>query len=355
MQKGMRYAIGVIDDCTTISDAEFIMVKSICDTVILIGDDRQLGRTLLSTLEQNPLRRQLEYDIFKRIINMGWPYDKLREVMRMTTGLLDLPNTCFYGGELQQGPFTSLDHPTREVSRKAVTFFTEQYPSLRAAPENNIWPILLNVEGKELHDPTGGRSWYNPSNVAVVVTLIDAVMDADVAQAAQIGIATTYAAQVSTYNRILRSRGDKHRSITVGVAEFWVGIERRFMIVDLVRAGNSEGNNGFSADSRGLNVLLSRQQDVLVIIGDRKCLDVPETEVPRNKHNQATSRNRHLKGGLDWLTQKGRKVDILKQDVPQNVIDLGDPVEEVPFDDTAAGNEGISANSVENGGPADLG
>ena len=341
VQRGMRYAIGVIDDCTAISDAEFITVKSICDTVILIGDDRQLGRTFLSTLEQNPLRRQLEYDIFIRLIDLGWPYDKLKEVMRMTIGLLDLPNTCFYGGELFEGPFTSLDHPSREVSRKTIKFFKERYPSLRDAPEDKVWPILLNVKGEELHDPTGGTSWYNPCNVAVVVTLIDATISANVAQAAQLGIATTYAAQVSTYNRILRSHGDKYRSITVGVAEFWMGRERRFMIVDLVCAGNSEGNNGFSADSRHLNVLLSRQQDALVIIGDRKCLDVPKKSAPKYKYDQATKRNRHLKGVFDWLTQKGRKVDILKQDVPQDIIDLGDHVEEVPFDDTAAGNEGV--------------
>lgn len=48
------------------------------------------------------------------------------------------------------------------------------------------------------------------------------------------------------------------------------------MILDLVRASNDHGMLSLVADGRRLNVLLSRQEHALTVVGDKNCT---ETEV----------------------------------------------------------------------------
>ena len=66
----------------------------------------------------------------------------------------------------------------------------------------------------------------------------------------------------------------------VGTTEWWQGDRSPYVIVDHVRATNDKAALGFLLDHRRLNVLLSRQQQVFVINGDRGCVVPPVTGVP---------------------------------------------------------------------------
>ena len=60
---------------------------------------------------------------------------------------------------------------------------------------------------------------------------------------------------------------------SVGTTEFWQGKEGKIIIVDFVRAGNDHGGLGFFAKKERLNVLLTRQEQHLLVIGDMTCCD----------------------------------------------------------------------------------
>ena len=48
------------------------------------------------------------------------------------------------------------------------------------------------------------------------------------------------------------------------------------MIIDLVRASNDKADIGFVSDGRRLNVLITRQQQAVIIVGDQNCTQVVE-------------------------------------------------------------------------------
>lgn len=98
-----------------------------------------------------------------------------------------------------------------------------------------------------------------------------------IAKPHEIGIATPCSGQVVLYYealvRIGKEKPELHldkirvgtgkwwgKNVTVGTTEWWQGKQAEYMVVDLVRASNEQGDLGFMSDARHLNVLLSRQR-----------------------------------------------------------------------------------------------
>lgn len=71
--------------------------------------------TIVSSKEDNPLRKQLELSPIERLYEAGWLVHFLKESMRMTKGLLDLPDWLPYEVQLEYGSGTQLSEEGREV------------------------------------------------------------------------------------------------------------------------------------------------------------------------------------------------------------------------------------------------
>ena len=68
------------------------------------------------------------------------PVFRLRQVMRITEGLEDLSNV-FYASKLIPGPGTTLDDPSRNMSKMLRTFFAQTLPKLTVEPQGLVYPI----------------------------------------------------------------------------------------------------------------------------------------------------------------------------------------------------------------------
>ena len=212
-----------------------------------------------------------------------------------------------------------------------------------------ILPILLNVEGISRPDRTGGTSVINLHNIAVVIELIQQVLKASILTHVDIGVGTPYAAQVEEYNHALRGLGI--HGLQVGVTEFWQGNQAIFMIVDLVRAGNDQGSNGFTSDAKHLNVLCSRQQQALVIVGDSRCsLPPPSYEGEERKSIDKRTRtlenyNKPSKRVFTWLVDHNRKVDVPLHRISDEFVKYKDVAIEEEVQVTADVEEEVKAGA----------
>lgn len=64
IMKGVKFDLAMIDESTTITECQMLMVWHVCVIMVLIGDRHQLGPVAMSSVIQN---------VFKRVLTMS-PY-----------------------------------------------------------------------------------------------------------------------------------------------------------------------------------------------------------------------------------------------------------------------------------------
>ena len=113
-------------------------------------------------------------------------------------------------------------------------------------------------------DDEGSKS--NPGEAELVVRIVTALREANV-PAAAIAVITPYNAQV----QLLRSRLGGEPELEIGTVDGLQGREKEAVVVSLVRS-NEQGEVGFLAELRRLNVALTRARRHLTVIGDSATL-----------------------------------------------------------------------------------
>jgi superfamily I DNA and/or RNA helicase len=106
-----------------------------------------------------------------------------------------------------------------------------------------------------------GDSRFNPLEAELVVKKVNALIEAGVSPN-MIAVISPYSAQV----RLLREMLGESE-IEIDSVDGFQGREKEAVIVSLVRS-NREGEVGFLADTRRMNVALTRARRKLIVIGD---------------------------------------------------------------------------------------
>ena len=198
------------------NEAQLVQIWRDYATILLIGDEAQLGPTWNTEPKENPFVLQYRLTPYVRFVENNWPHAMLREVMRMTAGLEVVCSELFYFGQLKPGTSTGLDHPTRAISRLWQEKMHLRYLSLMPEPPGLIYPVCLNITAQSEQEIPGGTSRINLYNVSAVVDHVIWIVESGTAQPHQIGIATPYAAQVDLYHGIFDQIGRTEQS-TLGL------------------------------------------------------------------------------------------------------------------------------------------
>lgn len=135
----------IVDEATVMSEGQFVATWGDSDLIVTIGDQQQLGKTVLSKPIENPFADQLRYAPCVRFVENNWPYFMSREVRRSTAGHEVLCSELSYRGLLKPGENPALE--ARPVTRLWQEKFRSLYPSLKEAPHGLAYPIFLNVTG----------------------------------------------------------------------------------------------------------------------------------------------------------------------------------------------------------------
>lgn len=233
----------VVDEGGQIAEPALWLLATRVKRMILAGDPYQLGPVVKS---QDP---RLLKSLLERLVDAGFVFPMLTEQRRMSSALMALCEAT-YGGKLRAHP----DVATQTLAELGV----EDGP-WTAPPARFVDTAGLGYD--EERDGLG--SYHNPGELALVVRVVTALLQSGVLPE-DIGVITPYSAQLTRVRAALPQ-------VESGTVNAFQGREKEVIVASFVRS-NPDGEIGFVADPRRLNVSLTRARRLFVGIGDSATL-----------------------------------------------------------------------------------
>ncbi|GAA5875105.1 hypothetical protein JCM16303_005010 [Sporobolomyces ruberrimus] len=242
----------IIDEAAqSIELSSLIPLKYGCTKCILVGDPLQLPPTVISSAAA---RGGYDRSLFVRVMQRGPQAVHLLSIQyRMHPNISAFPSAAFYQSRLTDGP--NMDQKTMQTWH-----------------ENPLFPpyAFYHVNGME----TAGRhhSWTNPQEAQTALSIYDRLSKQYPAIdfGYRIGIVTPYKGQVGELKKTFRQRyGEEILSrISFNTVDGFQGQEKDIIILSCVRGGSADKGVGFLADTRRMNVALTRARSSIWILGD---------------------------------------------------------------------------------------
>jgi len=227
---------------------------------ILVGDPMQLPATVLSREAQV---YDYERSLFERLMKCGMESDLLNVQYRMHEEIRKFPSIKFYKNKLTDGP---------NISRMNNL-------SLYKADDLRLGPYCVFdcLHGKERRAIKNPNSIENPEEAYVVAKIIDFLskffskQNRNFTPDSKIAIVTPYRGQVHCIYKALREMKIPNAAkIYVNTVDAFQGQEKDVIIFCCVRT--SKRTIGFVADTRRLNVAITRARHGLFIVGHSQAL-----------------------------------------------------------------------------------
>ena len=233
--EGRRFSLAVVDEATQAVEPGAYLALLRAERAVLAGDHLQLPPTVLA-----PDAQELSVSLFERLAQAHpLAMVSLAEQHRMNEQIMRYPSDALYGGKLRA-------HPA--VARHA----------LDDAPLE-----LIDTAGRGFEDemPQDGDSKLNPGEAELVAAEVRKLLELLPPQ--DIAVISPYDAQVQKLRELLRDVGD----LEIDTVDGFQGREKEAVVVSLVRS-NPQGELGFVADIRRINVALTRARKKLIVVGD---------------------------------------------------------------------------------------
>ena len=217
--------------------------------LVLAGDHCQLPPTIISP---QAAAEGFSVSLMERLMGLAGPAiaRRLGVQYRMHLAIMTLSSQEFYAGSLEAAPAVR-QQLLRDLSGVLSSDLTET-------------PVeFVDTAGASYDESVGaeGESRLNTSEAEVVGRKVGALLAAGVAPGA-IAVITPYAAQAQWLRERLKST-----EVEVDTVDGFQGREKEAVVVSLVRS-NREGDIGFLADVRRMNVALTRARRKLIVVGD---------------------------------------------------------------------------------------
>jgi len=245
----------VIDECTQACEpSAIISLGRNCEQAVLIGDHAQLPATVLSKLAK---RDGLGVSLFERMVDTnGLEPTVLTEQRRMHSSIAEFPNIQFYNSRL----VNAVD----DASLAPIPGF--QWPN----PDCRVCFVDVSADGGG--EGKHGFSTYNTSEAECIAQVLQGILNAGFPPH-DLCVLTPYQAQRNEILRALREAGlwSDINSISIDTIDGYQGMERDLVLFSATRS-NSERSIGFLADSRRMNVMLTRARRGVIVFGNAETL-----------------------------------------------------------------------------------
>jgi ATP-dependent RNA/DNA helicase IGHMBP2 len=239
----------VFDEATQATEPLSWIPIARASKVVMAGDHFQLPPTVRSKEAES---RGLGVTLFERYFDLlGADYKQLIERQyRMHEHIMGFSSKIFYGGKLVA------DESVRGRTLKDL-------PGVAACADTEKPLLFLDTAGKGFEEKLeeGSQSRYNPEEAELVLAELRRYLSYGVPPE-EIAVISAYSAQV----RLLVSKSPDP-AVEIDSVDGFQGREKELVIVSLVRS-NMEGEMGFLADTRRMNVAMTRAKKRLVVIGD---------------------------------------------------------------------------------------
>lgn len=272
----------IMDESGKATRAESLVPIVMGNNLIFVGDHRQLRPMLTSNHEvEKWLRYKYKNEscglecwddyfnrpsLFEKVIeDIDSDFKtQLTECRRSSKEQVVRTSKCFY--ECQG------DEPIVSLSRSK-----EQEHNLPLSIDSSIVFIDIGSDYKNKKDNSG--SSYNEKTADLIPKILESLNDYEKIKEYSVGVITCYTAQYRRLRTSINKKryGGKLDNITkwnkeeekflVSVVDRFQGLERDVVILDLVKSG-ADLTLGFLETPNRINVALSRQKRLLIIVGD---------------------------------------------------------------------------------------
>lgn len=253
--RDMKFKTVVIDEAgQAIESACWIPVLK-AEKVIMAGDHLQLPPTIKSA---EAAKKGLANTLMEKCIELHpEAVTLLEEQYRMNTAIMGFSSKYFYGDRLKahDSVATRLLFP----GDKPLTF--------------------IDTAGSGFDEKLEGTSSVNPEEAAFLVKHLTHLTEKLEAYYAvdnfpSVAVISPYKEQIRVLNELLKSSQILQvyaHKISVNTIDSFQGQERDVVYISMVRS-NTSGEIGFLADTRRMNVAMTRAKKKLVVIGDSATL-----------------------------------------------------------------------------------
>ena len=257
---GRKFGTLFIDEAAQALEASCWIAIQKADRVILAGDHRQLPPTVKSP---SALSGGLDKTLMQTICeNKPRCVSMLTVQYRMADDIMQFPNQEFYDGLLQSDP---------GVKYRGILDWDTAVEWVEGPGEGP--PFRFPFEEGETLAPDG-LSRINPVEAELALqTLHDYIerigKDRILYERLDIGIISPYKGQVHLLRKMLRKDSywkPLRHLISINTVDGFQGQERDIILISMVRQ-NEQGQVGFLADLRRMNVAITRARMKLIIIG----------------------------------------------------------------------------------------
>ncbi|XP_053965577.1 putative helicase MOV-10 [Anastrepha ludens] len=258
-----------IDEAGATTETEALIAITSVNTktcrVILSGDTKQLGPVVMSPVAAE---LGLKYSLMERLLGRDCyavkedgTYDytlqtRLRRNYRSHPAIVKLYNHLYYDGKLMAK--ANLDNLIKWQNFSIL--------------DNENSPVIFQAVYGKLGKSLTSCSSYNKLEIDVIIWTIKQLRINAMSKCAcfgpgDIGIISPYKLQCGHIKKRLQE--ENIQGVEVGTVEIFQGREKPIIIASFVK---SFCNLGFTADPQRLNVVLSRAQSLLILIGNPQTL-----------------------------------------------------------------------------------
>ena len=266
----------IMDESGKATVAESLIPLVMAEKAILVGDHRQLRPTLTANREvEKWLRGRYKEEaksleswddyfnrpsLFEQIIeNIDDDFkSQLEECRRSSKDQVKLTSKCFYE------PFG--DEPITYIGRPQ-----NKEHNIDLKVDSSI--VFLDVGNSYKSETDGNGSSKNTQSAKLIPQLIKRLDKYEIVNNYSIGVITGYTAQLKEIRHVFRTKINykqlkhiKPENVDISVVDKFQGLEKDIVIFDLVRS--QQASLGFLSNANRINVALSRQKKLLIIIGN---------------------------------------------------------------------------------------
>lgn len=247
---GQRFDCVILDEATQVPDPVALVALARATRAVLAGDPHQLPPTVVDLAAG---RAGLGTTFFERLLARAPEASRMLRVQhRMHADIMAFPSLSKYEDRLEAAPGVA-GHVVEDLGAAADPIRPGAF-------------VFVDTAGKGFVEERGegDASTRNPGQASRVVAEIRRLVGRGIAPA-DIAVIATYRAQV----RLLRDAMEDlvARGLEIATVDAFQGREREVVVVDLVRS-NDDADIGFLADTRRMNVALTRARRFLLVIGD---------------------------------------------------------------------------------------
>ncbi|WP_417853818.1 AAA domain-containing protein [Xanthomarina gelatinilytica] len=305
----------IMDESGKATTAEALIPIVMTDKLVLVGDHRQLRPMLTANREVEKWLREKfkteidDYDGWDDYFNRASLFEQiitkidedftsqLEECRRSSKDQVLLTSKCFYEAEG--------DEPIIPVKRDK-----DKEHNLDLKIDSSI--IFLNIDNSFKSDRVNSSS-RNKLSAELIPELLNGLDRFDKVKNYTIGILSGYSAQKREIRNVLNRKVDyrklknvKSNNVVIDVVDKFQGLEKDIIIFDLVK---SNDGLGFLSNANRINVALSRQKKLLIIVGN---LDsILSAKPPKNLEdkNQKTALQKYLSElKKEWIVKNVEQI-----------------------------------------------